>query len=234
MELYHCANARSIRVVWTLEELGGSLAHAAGGYTLRTLPFPPRVRHREFLKTNVLGTVPHFDDRSSEGGALEMTESCAIPLYLAQRYGAQLAVAPSEPAFGEFLNWCFHADATLTFPQTVVLRYTLQEPGRADAAATDYAKWYVARLRKLDNALKDGREFLVAGRLTVADICITYALWMGGTLYAPGDEEPLSARYQPQTRAYLDRMVARPAFQRALEAQERSEEAFEAALSSKL
>ena len=174
MELYHCANARSIRVVWTLEELGGSLAHAAGGYTLRTLPFPPRARHREFLKTNVLGTVPHFDDRSSEGGALEMTESCAIPLYLAQRYGAQLAVAPSEPAFGEFLNWCFHADATLTFPQTITLRYTVHEPDRGlQQAGDDYAKWFIARLRLLDAALLDGREFLCGGRFTVADINVS-------------------------------------------------------------
>ena len=34
----------------------------------------------------------------------------------------------------------FHADATLTFPQAVVMRYALFEPGRADEAAVDYAK----------------------------------------------------------------------------------------------
>ena len=35
----------------------------------------------------------------------------------------------------------------------------------------DYGKWYIARLRLLDNALADGREFLCCGRLTLADIC---------------------------------------------------------------
>ena len=42
---------------------------------------------------------------------------------------------PSEPDWPAYLNWIAHADATLTFPQTVVLRYTFQEQGRADAAA---------------------------------------------------------------------------------------------------
>ena len=56
-------------------------------------------------------------------------------MYLAQKNpGSSLAVAPTESQYGEFLNWMFHADATLTFPQTVVLRYSRQEPGVADAA----------------------------------------------------------------------------------------------------
>eukprot|EP00658_Telonema_sp_P-2_P022049 TRINITY_DN18800_c0_g1_i17.p1 TRINITY_DN18800_c0_g1~~TRINITY_DN18800_c0_g1_i17.p1 ORF type:complete len:149 (-),score=46.85 TRINITY_DN18800_c0_g1_i17:336-782(-) len=125
--------------------------------------------------------------------------------------------------YGEYLNWIGHADATLTFPQTVVLRYTKQEPGRADEAAEDYGKWYLARLRMLDNALADGRKFLVANRFTVADICIAYALWLGTTL-------DLDAGYKPQTRAYMDRMTARPSWATCMEAQEESEEKFEATL----
>lgn len=34
----------------------------------------------------------------------------------------------SDPEYGAFLNWLFHADATLTFPQTVVLRCTTPTP----------------------------------------------------------------------------------------------------------
>merc|ERR1719387_2898317 len=99
-----------------------------------------------------------------------MTESCAIPKYLVEKYGpSPLEVKPNEPDYAAYLNWIAHADATLTFPQTVVLRYTQQEPGRADKAAEDYGKWYLARLRMLDSVLADGREFLVAGRMTIAD-----------------------------------------------------------------
>ena len=51
------------------------------------------------------------------------------------------------------------------------------EPGVADAAAEGYAKWFVARLRLLNLALADGRDYLCGGRMTIADICIGYALY---------------------------------------------------------
>jgi glutathione S-transferase len=80
--------------------------------------------------------------------------------------------------FGGFLNWLHHADATLTFPQSVVMRYGVFEPERdLGVVADDYSRWFHARLRLLNNALEDGREFLVGGRFTLADVCVTYALF---------------------------------------------------------
>lgn len=213
MELYHCPAARSFRVVWLMEEMGIS-----DQCKLITMPFPPRIFYRPYLKVNVLGTIPCLID-----GTTKMTESCAIPQYLASKFGpTPLTVRPEEPEYGEYLNWCHHADATLTFPQTVVLRYSKQEPGRADAAAEDYGKWYIARLRMLDNALEDGREFLVAGRFTIADILVAYALFLGTTL-------ELDGRYKPQTRAYMERMMARPGWAAAEAREEKSAEEFDEA-----
>ena len=114
----------------------------------------------------------------------------------------------------------YHADATLTFPQTIVLRYTLQEKGRADEAAIDYSKWYIARLRLLDNVLKDNREFLVGNRFTIADICIAYALFLGKSLKI--NDATLASQYQPQTTEYMERMTSRPAFQASLLKQKES------------
>merc|ERR1711907_93362 len=211
MKLYHTMSARSFRCLWTMTELGIS-----DKCQVVTMPFPPRVLYRPYLKINVLGTIPYFID-----GETRMTESCAIPQYLVTKYGpTPLQVTPDEPEYGEYLNWIAHADATLTFPQTVVLRYTKQEPGKADAAAEDYGKWYIARLRMLDNALADGRTYLVANRFTVADIVITYALFLGTTL-------DLDDQYKPQTRAYMERMMERPAWAQAQQIEEESAEAFE-------
>lgn len=131
-----------------------------------------------------------------------------------------MRIVADEPDFASYLNWLHHADATLTFPQTVALRYNLLEPGRAENAAEDYAKWYLARLRLLDNTLGDGREFLVGGRFTIADICITYALFLGKTVTLNGT--PLAYSYKPQTSAYLERMISRPAFKSALAKQKES------------
>ncbi|MEE4280164.1 MAG: glutathione S-transferase family protein [Halieaceae bacterium] len=197
MKLWHCVGARSLRALWTLEELGLE-------YELELLKFPPRVFQRDFLDVNALGTVPFFED-----GAVTLTESCAIAHYLSTRDGGEaLGVPADHPQYGDFLNWMYQADATLTFPQTIVLRYTVLEPSEEKKpVAEDYAKWFIARLRRLDAHL-EARDYLVDDRFTVADICVAYALYLGTQL-------GLDERYKPQTRAYLDRLMAREAFRRA-------------------
>ncbi len=197
MKLWHCASARSLRPLWTLEELGLD-------YELEVLPFPPRVFQRDYLEVNSLGTVPYFVD-----GDTQMTESAAICQYLVDRYRRyDLGLEPAHPEYGDYLNWLHHADATLTFPQTISMRYYYLEPTpEKQAVADDYAKWYIARLRRLDAHLEQ-HEYLVDNRFTIADIAICYALYLGRTI-------GLHERYKPQTLAYLQRMTARPAFQRA-------------------
>ena len=117
--LYHCAAARSFRPLWTLEELGLP-------YELKMLPFPPRVFAKEYLGLNPLGTIPLLLD-----GDTRMTEFAGISHYLVARYGpTPLAVDVDEPDYGAFLNWLHFGEATLTFPQTLVLRYTRARTGR--------------------------------------------------------------------------------------------------------
>lgn len=198
MKLWHCGGARSLRPLWTLEELGLDCE-------LEILPFPPRVFQRDFLAVNSLGTVPYFTD-----GEVEMTESVGICQYLADRYDGErrISLAPEHPEYGTYLNWLHQADATLTFPQTIVLRYTYLEPDPAKkVVAEDYARWFVARLRRLDAHL-ERNDYLVDGRFTIADIAVGFALYLGRLLQ-------LQDRYQPQTLAYLERLAAREAFQRA-------------------
>ncbi|THD57615.1 glutathione S-transferase family protein [Phenylobacterium sp.] len=202
IRLYHCVDARSFRPLWALEELGLD-------YELVVMPFPPRYRAKEFMAINPLGTVPALED-----GQTFMTESAAIVQYLATRDGPNsLGVEPGEAAYGAWLNWLHFGEATLTFPQTLVLRYRTFEPGRAEAAADDYAKWFLARLRAVDRAMET-EEFLCAGRFTAADISVGYALLLAEQL-------SLSAEFKPQTAAYWARLQTRPAFQAAKAAQVR-------------
>src|SRR4051812_7411563 len=115
--LYHCMSARSFRPLWALEELG--LA-----YELKMLPFPPRALQRSYLDVNPLGTVPLLAD-----GDVRMTESAAICQYLCARAApSPLNVEPHEREFGSYLNYLHFGEATLTFPQTLVLRYGRFEP----------------------------------------------------------------------------------------------------------
>ena len=131
IQLYHCQGARSLRAVWTLEEMGID-------YDLHVLPFPPRVFKKDYLGTNLLGTVPYMID-----GDVHMTESSGIAKYLVDRYGpTPLAVDVDDPDYGAYLNWLFYSDATLTFPQTLFLRYTRLEPEerRVPQVAEDYRR----------------------------------------------------------------------------------------------
>lgn len=199
MTLYHCADARSFRPLWCLEEMRLD-------FELVVLPFPPRVFAKEYKEINPLGTIPFLID-----GETRMTESSGICHYLTQKYGpTALALDVDHPDYGSFLNWLYFSDATLTFPQTLVLRYTMLEPKerRLPQAAEDYAAWFKGRLKHVETALGD-REFLVADRFTIADIAIGYALFLASTL------PPLKDSLGPNASAYLDRLKARDAFQRA-------------------
>ncbi|KAL1528791.1 hypothetical protein AB1Y20_010116 [Prymnesium parvum] len=227
-KLWHARNSRSLRVLWTFEECGLRRGH---GYQLVALPFPPRVHAPSFLRTNPLGTVPWFEHFAADRAAprAAMSESCAVPLYVVEQLRSPLLVDSSEPERGAFLNWLFHADATLTFPQSITMRYGFYEPGRADAAAEDYAKWYLARLRLLSAHLEGGRDYLCGDRFTVADICITFALFNAsehgllGSMLAASGREPLCVRYKPQVSAYMARMIARPSWRAAQEEQSKAE-----------
>ena len=202
--LHHCVSARSFRPLWLLEELGLP-------YTLRMLAFPPRVLAREFLQDNPLGTVPLLVD-----GDTRMTESAAMCQYLAARHSLRdLDVAVSDPAYGAYLNWLHMGEATLTFPQTLVLRYGhFESPERRQPqVATDYSRWFLARLRAVDAALAPSeQDFLCAGRFTAADVSVGYALMLATHL-------GLAPQFSEAVGRYWDRLQQRPAFQRALQAQ---------------
>jgi glutathione S-transferase len=200
--LYHCVSARSFRPLWLLEELGLP-------YALKMLPFPPRALARPFLQENPLGTVPLLVE-----GETRMTESAGICEYLAARHShGNLNVAVDDPSYGAYLNWLHMSDATLTFPQTLVLRYTHFEPAerKQPQVAEDYSRWFLARLRAVDGAVQQ-QEFVCAGRFTAADVTVAYALLLASHL-------GLDAQFTPAVAAYWTRLQDRPAFQRALAVQ---------------
>ncbi len=203
MKLYHCNNARSLRPLWALEEMGLK-------YELINMAFPPRFAYEGYLDINPLGTVPTFID-----GDLTMTESSGICQYLVDKYGPHsIGMAVDEPEYGDYLNWLHRSDATLTFPQTLVLRYSQLEPEerRIPQVVEDYGKWYLSRLRSVETAI-EGRQFLCAGRFTIADIAVGYALFLGVSL-------GLNERYKPNCKRYLASLMERPGFISAQEKQE--------------
>ncbi len=190
---HHCAGARSLRCLWAAQEAGFDM-------DLKIWPFPPRFLAKEFKGVNPMGTIPAWE----ENGHM-LTESAAICQRIAM--GTPLEVRPDEADYLPYLNWLHRSDATLTFPLTIMLRYTRMEPEerKLPQAVEDYKSFFLGRAKSIEAALDDGRDWLVADRFTIADICVGYAVHLAGGF-------GLHQELGPKTLAWYHRLIARDGF----------------------
>lgn len=200
MKVYGCANSRSLRVMWTLEEIGVSydyqrvdLASGAG-------------RAPEYLRINPAGKVPAL-----VVGDVVLTESAAICHWIASRHPASGMVPATGTAMhAAFLRWMLFVVTELEQPLWAIAKHKFALPReRRVPALIDTARWeYEVAAALLEEGLA-GREFLVGDRFTVADVLAAHTLsWARKA--APGAEPPALTDY-------VERMTARPALARARE-----------------
>ena len=93
-------------------------------------------------------------------------------------------------------------------PQTVYLRYAFQEIGVADNAAEGYKRWFVARLKLLEKTLEE-KEYLCSNRLTLADICVGYAIYLAKCLN-------IEKAFKPNIVRWTNMLFEREAFKKAI------------------
>jgi glutathione S-transferase len=175
---------RDLRLRWACEEAGFA-------YKVRTVRFEDRETNH--LARQPFGQVPFLSD-----GELEIFESGAGLLHLARK---SEKLMPREPAGeAEALQWTIAALNSIEM--ITVPWWFLKMSGDAD---NKLVGWMGKRLGQLENVLND-REWLAAGRFTVAD------LLMADVLRVP---EVRSFGERPATEAYVARLVDRPAFKKA-------------------
>jgi glutathione S-transferase len=192
MKLYEFAPTRSIRVRWTLQELGVDFE------TIQVNLRAGEHRRPEFLKLNPAGKLPVLVD-----GDLVLTESVAIVLYLAEKY-PEKGLLPADPRERAKVNqWLLFAATELEQPLWRIARHKFlypedkRQPGDIPVAREDF-KAMAAVLEKH----MDQRQFVVGDRVTVADLVMAYTLDWANEAHLLDDF--------PQLRAYMDRMYARP------------------------
>src|SRR6266446_4073312 len=199
--LYHVPTSRSLRVLWTLEEIGATVE-------VKSLGVRPRLQEPEYLAINPAGTLPALID-----GDRAIYESLAICEYLAARHGSDMIVAPDEPERPEFVQWLLYGEATLQAPLSAMARVgrirntTPEMQAGIDAVLSDARHSLSMRVKLLEQRL-ESRDFLVAGRMTLADISVGYPLNHMG-------KPDFASLLGPRATAYRERLLARPAFQRA-------------------
>ncbi len=175
---------RDLRLRWACEEAG--LA-----YAVRTIPFEDRATNH--LSRQPFGQVPYLDD-----GGLELFESGAGLLHLARKSEALMPADPRGEA--ETLQWT--VSALNSIEMVSVPWWFLTISGHKDNQLTE---WLDKRLRHMERVLSE-REWLAAGRFTVADLLMADVLRLP-LVRAFGD--------RPATEAYVERATQRPAFLKA-------------------
>jgi glutathione S-transferase len=195
--VHHSPGTRSVRVLWVLEEIGCP-------YEVISEPFPPRTRRPDYLQVNATGTIPALID-----GDLLLTESVAICQHLAETHGRDdLQVMPGEADRAAYLQWLWYGEATLSVPLSIAAR-TMRLPSRdgLEPLLEDVRATAELRRGQIEARLAD-RKWLVADRFTLADVSCWYGLLQA-------DRFRVLDTLGPATRAYYDRLKARPALQRA-------------------
>lgn len=175
---------RDLRLRWAAEEAG--LA-----YEVRTVAFEGRETNH--LDRQPFGQVPFLTD-----GPLQLFESGACLLHLARK---SEALMPRDAAGeAETLQWTLAALNSIEMVS--VPWWFLRMSGQKDNALTP---WVDKRLAQLEAVLAR-RDWLAAGRFTVADLLMADVLRIGAVREHGG---------RPATEAYVARLTARPAFRKA-------------------
>jgi len=188
--------ARDMRVRWALEEVGQP-------YEVRLVSFEA-LKQPAHLARNPFGQIPTYED-----GGLTLFESGAIVFHIAERHDGLL---PSDPdARARAVGWMFAALNTVEPP---VFDYSLTR------ILERRRPWYDERIKGLEDQIRTRLAHL-SDHLGEAD-------WLDGA-FSAGDllmvsvlmrlKENALLEEHPTLDAYLARAEARPAFQRAFEAQ---------------
>ena len=208
--VHHLENSRSQRVLWLLEELG--LAYDVKRYARdpQTMRAPP-----ELTAIHPLGKSPVITDTG-----IVVAETGAIVTYLTAKAGGALVPVPGTEAHGRYIYWLHYAEGSAMPPLLLKLIFSRLAPGSpwllrplvrriADTVLRGFVEPDLRRHAAFWEMELADRPYLCGADFTAADIMMSFPL------------EAFAARGTgtgPNVRAWLTRMHARPAYQRALEA----------------
>lgn len=195
IRVHHLENSKSQRILWLLEEL--DLPYDVVRYERMMGAAPPEMR-----KAHPLGKAP-----SVEIDGLAMAESAAIIQYVLIRYGnGRLAPPTHSPDYAKFLELLHYPESSLALRTLLPLFIRLF--GVQNAMLEGYAAHGLSVQLDYLETLFSGRDYLIGDAFTAADLQLTHEIQF------------LKAQRQiddrPALLAFVDRMEARPAWNRAI------------------
>ena len=198
LKLHFAPNSRAGRIVWLLEELEMP-------YEINKMAFHPKdLKSDEHRQRHPLGRVPVLED-----GDVSIFESGAIVEYVLERHkNGGLKPAVSDARYPDYLQWFHYCEGMVMPPvNTVVVQTILLPEDRRDANVLGQAQRLLTKaLAPIDAAL-EGKDYLI-GAFSGADIMLGHACFMSNRIGSVSDD-------MTHLKAYVDRISARPAFQKA-------------------
>ncbi|MDH4126801.1 MAG: glutathione S-transferase family protein [Gammaproteobacteria bacterium] len=195
MKLYWAPQTRSARAVWMLEEAGVD-------YDVEVVDIrnPARQDSAEFRAASPMRKVPALVD-----GNVQMAESAAICLYVADRYcSGKLAPALDDPQRGEFLYWLMYTPAVIE--PTMSEKINKIQPNRGRNGWGDFN----SMIATLADGLGQG-PWILGEQFTAADVMLGSSVHFLQLFNMLGDA--------PVLLEYVERCRQRPAF-KAMQARE--------------
>ncbi len=192
MQLYWSPNTRALRALWMLEEIGQPYERVLVDIRKGEQSTP------DFHRINPMEKVPALRD-----GAATVAESGAILAYLGDRFPqAGLAPAVDDPARGRYLQWLFFSGNCFEPSLT-------EKMGAGAAGNSTQNGWgsFERVVKVMEEGLSPG-PWLLGDRFSAADVLLGTDLNFVIRVFQAMPETPIF-------KAYIDRCVARPAFQRA-------------------
>jgi glutathione S-transferase len=191
IKLYWSPRSRSFSAIWLMEESGLPYERMLTDISTGAQKAP------EYLAVNPMGKVPGLQD-----GDAALGEAAAICAYVADRYPeTNLAPAVTDPLRARYLQWLFFSPSCIE--PAIIQIYTKLEVPPSTAAWGSATQTFDV----LDAALQKG-PWILGEKFSAADIMIGSGLNFAVRMF-----KMLPSR--PAFDAYLERIVARPAFQRA-------------------
>ncbi|MEH2391971.1 MAG: glutathione S-transferase family protein [Nostoc sp.] len=202
MKLYYIPTTRAVRPRWLLEEMGIAYDLVRVNMTM--------TKQSEYKELHPHGKVPVLVD-----GEVTIFESAAICTYLADKY-IEMGFAPplDSPERAYYQQWLFYAAVTLKPPVEHYMfnalpnlpEKLLPDFVRSETSRQESRQWFDRVAQPLREVLV-GKNYLVANRLTTADIVTGGVLLWAKKLGMLLDDDPLTE--------YINGLMQRPAFGRA-------------------
>ena len=202
LTLHFAPNSRAGRIMWLLEELELP-------YELNKMAFHPKdLKSDEHRARHPLGRIPVLDD-----GDISIYESGAIVEYVLERHkNGGLKPDVADAMYPEYLQWFHYCEGMVMPPINTIVVHTLLLPeDRRDATVLGQAQRLLTKsLAPVEEAL-EGREYLI-GNFSGADIMLGHSIFMANRMGCVTDD-------MPNLKAYVARIAARPAFDKAINEQ---------------